>query len=247
MEETTVKGSVEAVLNGESDLKESRNSESSSEVNTNYRIESDGTILNQHPTHHSAGDAVLDRGSTLEALCDASLNTNSNLEASIDEALNERSCVHEDMSLEELYNRFSKAKELDKIMESFAELTNRVQLTHARGFALYIELKSKLGKVWKAIELFDLLDKRARQKEYKQQTAAQHRRVLIVGAGPIGLRTALDCAFLGCDVVVVEKRRAFTRNNVLHLWPFTIRDLRELGAKKFFGKFCAGAIDHVST
>ena len=37
-----------------------------------------------------------------------------------------------------------------------------------------------------------------------------------------------------------------SRNNVLHLWPFVIQDLRSLGAKKFFGKFCAGAIDHIS-
>ena len=37
-----------------------------------------------------------------------------------------------------------------------------------------------------------------------------------------------------------------TRNNVLHLWPFTIEDLKQLGAKKFYGKFCAGAIDHIS-
>lgn len=37
-----------------------------------------------------------------------------------------------------------------------------------------------------------------------------------------------------------------SRNNVLHLWPFVIDDLRALGAKKFFGKFCAGSIDHIS-
>ncbi|VDP84900.1 unnamed protein product [Echinostoma caproni] len=35
-------------------------------------------------------------------------------------------------------------------------------------------------------------------------------------------------------------------NNVLHLWPYLIEDLRALGAKTFFGKFCAGSIDHVS-
>lgn len=46
--------------------------------------------------------------------------------------------------------------------------------------------------------------------------------------------------------VVVEKRDRMSRNNVLHLWPFVIHDLRALGAKKFFGKFCAGAIDHIS-
>lgn len=51
---------------------------------------------------------------------------------------------------------------------------------------------------------------------------------------------------MGARVVVLEKRDSFSRNNVLHLWPFTIHDLRGLGAKKFYGKFCAGSIDHIS-
>ena len=79
-----------------------------------------------------------------------------------------------------------------------------------------------------------------------QQKAAKNIRVLIVGAGPVGLRLAIDCILLGSEVIVIEKRTTFSRNNVLHLWPFTIDDLRQLGAKKFYGKFCAGAIDHVS-
>lgn len=60
------------------------------------------------------------------------------------------------------------------------------------------------------------------------------------------MRTAIELALLGAKVVVIEKRDTFSRNNVLHLWPYTIHDLRNLGAKKFYGKFCAGAIDHIS-
>lgn len=71
--------------------------------------------------------------------------------------------------------------------------------------------------------------------------------VLIIGGGPCGLRTAIEAQLLGAKVVVVEKRDRFSRHNVLHLWPFVIHDLRALGAKKFFGKFCAGSIDHIST
>lgn len=70
--------------------------------------------------------------------------------------------------------------------------------------------------------------------------------VLIIGAGPCGLRTAIECAFLGARAVIVEMRDRFSRNNVLHLWPFLITDLKNLGAKLFFGKFCAGTIDHIS-
>ena len=70
--------------------------------------------------------------------------------------------------------------------------------------------------------------------------------VLIVGCGPVGMRLAVECSLLGCNVVMVEKRDYFSRYNVLHLWPFTIDDLKRLGAKKFYGQFCAGAIDHIS-
>uniref|UniRef100_A0A8C9FXD0 F-actin monooxygenase n=1 Tax=Pavo cristatus TaxID=9049 RepID=A0A8C9FXD0_PAVCR len=77
-------------------------------------------------------------------------------------------------------------------------------------------------------------------------TSSSSKCCLIIGGGPCGLRTAIELAFLGAKVVVVEKRDTFSRNNVLHLWPFTIHDLRGLGAKKFYGKFCAGSIDHIS-
>ena len=70
--------------------------------------------------------------------------------------------------------------------------------------------------------------------------------MLIIGSGPCGLRTAIEVALLGAKAVVVEKRDRFSRNNVLHLWPFLITDLKNLGAKKFFGKFCAGSIEHIS-
>jgi len=68
----------------------------------------------------------------------------------------------------------------------------------------------------------------------------------VIGAGPCGLRAAIELVLLGARVVLLEKRDSFSRNNVLHLWPFLITDLKNLGAKKFFGKFCAGAIDHIS-
>ena len=45
---------------------------------------------------------------------------------------------------------------------------------------------------------------------------------------------------------MVERRPKFTRNNVLKLWKFLVQDLKSLGAKKFFGKFSIGAINHVN-
>jgi len=40
------------------------------------------------------------------------------------------------------------------------------------------------------------------------------------------------------------RRRKFSRNNLLHLWPASIRDLTNIGAKYFYPKFCVGGINH---
>ena len=68
----------------------------------------------------------------------------------------------------------------------------------------------------------------------------------MIGAGPVGLRLAIEAALLGARVDVVEKRDDFSRNNVLHLWPFIVEDLRNLGAKILFPQFCSGGINHIS-
>lgn len=47
-------------------------------------------------------------------------------------------------------------------------------------------------------------------------------------------------------VLIVEKRDRISRNNVIHLWPFVIHDLKDLAGKKLNAKFCSGSIDHVS-
>ncbi len=70
--------------------------------------------------------------------------------------------------------------------------------------------------------------------------------MLIIGAGLCGLRMAIECCMLGMRVVVVEMREYISRNNVLHLWPLVIHDLKAIGAKIFYPKFCTGSLDHIS-
>ena len=68
----------------------------------------------------------------------------------------------------------------------------------------------------------------------------------MVGGGPCGLRLAIESRFMGASAIVLEKRTSFTRNNVLHIWPFVIEDLKALGVKVFFPKFCTGSMNHIS-
>ncbi|MGH0149185.1 UNVERIFIED_CONTAM: hypothetical protein FKN15_032705 [Acipenser sinensis] len=144
-----------------------------------------------------------------------------------------------------LFDRFVQGTTFKGTLKAFQELCDYLELKPSDYRIFYHKLKSKLN-YWKAKALWAKLDKRASHKDYKKGRACANSKCLIIGAGPCGLRTAIELCFLGAKVVILEKRDAFSRNNVLHLWPFTIQDLRGLGAKKFYGKFCAGSIDHIS-
>ncbi|XP_059360957.1 protein-methionine sulfoxide oxidase mical3b-like isoform X5 [Carassius carassius] len=144
-----------------------------------------------------------------------------------------------------LFDVFVQAVTCRETLRAFQELCEELKLHPGGQPQFYHTLRSRLH-YWKAKALWAKLDKRASQREYMRGHACTNTTCLIIGAGPCGLRTAIELRFLGARVVLVEKRDTFSRNNVLHLWPFTIQDLRGLGAKKFYGKFCAGAIDHIS-
>ncbi|KAM4720715.1 F-actin-monooxygenase MICAL2 isoform 1-T1 [Rhinophrynus dorsalis] len=145
----------------------------------------------------------------------------------------------------QLFENFIQATTCKGTLQAFNILTRQLELDAQDHRHFYTKLKSKVTS-WKAKALWNKLDKKNSHKEYKKGKACISSKCLIIGGGPCGLRTAIELACLGAKVVVVEKRDTFSRNNVLHLWPYTIHDLRCLGAKKFYGKFCAGAIDHIS-
>ncbi|XP_070619059.1 F-actin-monooxygenase MICAL2 isoform X2 [Erythrolamprus reginae] len=145
----------------------------------------------------------------------------------------------------QIFESFVQASTCKGSIQAFNILTRHLELDPLDHRNFYAKLKSKVTS-WKAKALWNKIDKRASHKEYKRGKSCTNTKCLIVGGGPCGLRTAIELAFLGAKVIVIEKRDTFSRNNVLHLWPFTIHDLRSLGAKKFYGKFCAGSIDHIS-
>nr|XP_023406609.1 F-actin-monooxygenase MICAL2 isoform X5 [Loxodonta africana] len=145
----------------------------------------------------------------------------------------------------QIFQNFVQAPTCKGTLQAFNILTRHLDLDPLDHRNFYSKLKSKVT-TWKAKALWHKLDKRGSHKEYKRGKSCMNTKCLIIGGGPCGLRTAIELAYLGAKVVVVEKRDTFSRNNVLHLWPFTIHDLRGLGAKKFYGKFCAGSIDHIS-
>uniref|UniRef100_A0A1A9VGD2 F-actin monooxygenase n=1 Tax=Glossina austeni TaxID=7395 RepID=A0A1A9VGD2_GLOAU len=145
----------------------------------------------------------------------------------------------------ELFDLFCVATTMRQILGLHRNMCELIGLRPAPLNDFYPKVKAKV-RSWKAQALWKKFDARASQRVYAKGNACTGARVLVIGAGPCGLRTAIEAQLLGAKVVVVEKRDRISRNNVLHLWPFVITDLRNLGAKKFYGKFCAGSIDHIS-
>ena len=144
---------------------------------------------------------------------------------------------------EEWFSLFTDTTSCTEALEIFNNIKNTLEIRDDE--RIYEKIKTKLTS-WKCQSLWDLIDAKAKHVEYGKGKICSHLNVLIIGGGPIGLRTAIETALLGCRTVIVEKRTEFSRNNVLHLWPFLLTDFRSLGFKKFYGKFCAGAIDHIS-
>lgn len=99
----------------------------------------------------------------------------------------------------------------------------------------YEPIRKLLGSNWKAKQLWEKMDKRAGRPEYASRPCSagrfKGRRVVVVGAGPCGLRAAIELKLLGARVTIVERRQSFSRLNQLHLWPWCAEDIKELGAK----------------
>jgi F-actin monooxygenase len=145
----------------------------------------------------------------------------------------------------EIFDHFCSASTMRQVLGLYRKMCDTISLRPEPLNEFYPKLKAKI-KNWKAQALWKKFDARASHRVYNKGTACTGTRVLVIGAGPCGLRTAIEAQLLGAKVVLVEKRDRISRNNVLHLWPFVITDLKALGAKKFYGKFCAGSIDHIS-
>ncbi|OWZ09213.1 MICAL (molecule Interacting with CasL)-like protein [Phytophthora megakarya] len=150
------------------------------------------------------------------------------------------------------FKAFDAAQNLIECLSSFNKLLTECGLSGIKvdePWRVYNHIKSavysKLG--FRHKQLFKLLDARFNMDVYKRKPAAK-KRICIIGAGPVGLRAAVETALLGGQVVVLEKRKHFSRENILHLWPWVVQDLTALGAKVFFPSFChSTAYFHVGT
>ena len=141
------------------------------------------------------------------------------------------------------FNAFLSADEAVTTGATFEKLLEAAELTHLQGcgLALYDALKAavapmlnfKTGKIFSGLDTRIAAGKALVAGMLHGTSEPPPYRVLICGAGPVGLRSAVEAATLGLDVVVVEKRTAFSRANIITLWDETMADLLSLGGKLF--------------
>lgn len=152
-----------------------------------------------------------------------------------------------------LFEVFRTAEDLRTVMAAFAQLFRQARLapngarspdrrpvappwTAAKPWRFpYEPIRVLLGGHWKAKMLWEKMDARCARPEYASAPCAggnfAGRRVVVVGAGPCGLRSAIELRLLGAQVTVIEQRERFTRLNRLHLWSWCGEELKALGAR----------------
>lgn len=97
----------------------------------------------------------------------------------------------------EVFDHFmTQAATLKSILRTFRYLCDVLRLKPQEWPYFYPKLKSKLTS-WKANALWAKFDKRASHKVYMKGKACAGQRVLVIGAGPCGLRTAIEAQLLG--------------------------------------------------
>lgn len=151
-----------------------------------------------------------------------------------------------EIHVDDLFEQYLREDSCLSILSTFKELCDILGLSNETNKRVLYDRFTSTITSRRAQCVWELLNKRRSLEVYQNGTACEDMKVLVIGAGPTGLRTAIEAALLGCRVVVIEKRDIFCRNNTLHLWPFLITDLKNLAAKECFPKFCVGNINHIS-
>ncbi|KRX89412.1 Protein-methionine sulfoxide oxidase MICAL2 [Trichinella pseudospiralis] len=147
---------------------------------------------------------------------------------------------------------FIEASSLETALVAYGQLISLCRVNRSENYKFYESIREKVNW-WKVKQLWEMLDKRFTKSEYLNQQAGKDLRsftfikVLVVGAGLCGLRLAIECAFLGAKVIVLEKREAFVRNSLLPLRPYAKEDLKNLGANILYPKLSIGYTTNITS
>ena len=144
------------------------------------------------------------------------------------------------------FQLFYEASTFPVAKSSFERVLVALDLEPGPFHLFFPKLKNRLQRhlSYKYQAIWTILEKKSKLNVYGNGIASDYN-VLVVGAGPCGLKSAVETQFLGAETVVVEKREDFTRNNVLKLWKFLLDDLKSIGIKNLYGQFATGEVNHI--
>jgi hypothetical protein len=104
--------------------------------------------------------------------------------------------------LSQLFNKFCDSNDLQEVLTTFQSLCTEAQISNTQS-GFYNQLKSKLSN-WRSKSLWEILDKKVDCPVYDRQSVCEGANVLVVGAGPCGLRFAVEAALLGAGKASVD-------------------------------------------
>uniref|UniRef100_A0AC34G785 FAD-dependent oxidoreductase 2 FAD binding domain-containing protein n=1 Tax=Panagrolaimus sp. ES5 TaxID=591445 RepID=A0AC34G785_9BILA len=119
------------------------------------------------------------------------------------------------MTSTKLFEHFVQANTLKQIQSIFYQIciTEGIDTTDFSNIYPLLRKIDEGKSNSKAEKLWTFLDKRRNFVEYGRQKICKDMNVLIIGAGPCGLRAGIEAALLGAKVIIVEQRDKFSRNN----------------------------------
>ena len=147
-------------------------------------------------------------------------------------------------AIRDAFERFVAVDDAKPTMECWRMLGSL--LGHPRG---YQEFKSAIlpHLPHKFKSLFAALDTKWTSHAPLRAQLKQPSQIVISGAGPCGLRAAIDGALCGHLVQVVELREQCSRHNILKTWQNTIDDMMNLGIASFVTGFKPHGHLHLGT
>ncbi|KAJ3129902.1 hypothetical protein HK098_007656 [Nowakowskiella sp. JEL0407] len=157
-------------------------------------------------------------------------------------------------SKRDYFNSFINAEDAVDTLSSFNTIRTNLSVADAKvtslSFfdAIYGEYLPHLP--FKHKRLFELLRNRwIKTETYRKrlQEKNSNSRILISGAGPCGLRVAVEAAMVGMKVHIVERRSSFSRHNIIKTWSCTISDLLSLGLQVYYPQFKPHGHLHLGT
>lgn len=135
------------------------------------------------------------------------------------------------------FARFAAAPTVASTLSEFSALCSLSALgDNVSGLAVFRHIQQVVQPTlpFRSAQLLQLLQTRVAAHQRVAVPTDCNAHVLIVGAGPVGLRAAVEAALSGfANVTVVERRADFSRLNVIKTWKATLEDLLALGLKFF--------------